>query len=289
MNQIDNKKLNETSKLIDTLRKKCPLTHCITNFVTVNDCANSVLAIGGSPAMANEKEEVTEFVDIAGSLVINIGTIFEHDQLAIMKAATHAKKVETPVILDPVAVGVTKLRNEITKKIIEESNVSIIRGNMSEIKAIGKLFNIVDECTMAKGVDVATNDIITKENIKEKGQLVKNIAYKLNTVIAVSGKIDIISDGKHSYAIDNGNEIMTKITGSGCMLTAVIGSFMAVTTPLNAAIIGSLSMAIAGELAFKTISDNKEGTGSFRTYLIDELYKINEDTIQKYGKLYLIE
>jgi hydroxyethylthiazole kinase len=288
MNQIDNDMLQKTSETINDLREKCPLIHCITNFVTVNDCANSVLAIGGSPAMANEVKEVDGFVEIAGALVINIGTVFEHDRIAMEKASEHAKEVQTPLVLDPVAVGVTELRNNLTVKIIKDTKVSVIRGNMSEIKAIAKLFDVLDECTMAKGVDVAADDIITKDNLESNSKLIKNIASKLDTVIAVSGPIDIISDGKTTYAIENGDELMTKITGSGCMLTTVVGSFAAVTDPLSAAIIGSLSMAIAGQLAAKTTYDNNQGTGSFRTYLIDELSKMNPETIQKYGKLYLM-
>lgn len=204
------------------------------------------------------------------------------------KASEHAKEVQTPLVLDPVAVGVTELRNNLTVKIIKDTKVSVIRGNMSEIKAIAKLFDVLDECTMAKGVDVAADDIITKDNLESNSKLIKNIASKLDTVIAVSGPIDIISDGKTTYAIENGDELMTKITGSGCMLTTVVGSFAAVTDPLSAAIIGSLSMAIAGQLAAKTTYDNNQGTGSFRTYLIDELSKMNPETIQKYGKLYLM-
>ena len=150
---------------------------------------------------------------------------------------------------------------------------------MSEIKAIGKIYNILEETTTAKGVDVAETDIITTDNIKQNAEIIKRIAKKLNTTIAVSGKIDIITDGNYTYFIDNGEEIMSKITGSGCMLTCIIGSFTAVTTPLEAALIGTLSMTIAGELAYKTVQRNKQGSGSFRTYLIDELYNMDEEKI----------
>ena len=157
---------------------------------------------------------------------------------------------------------------------------------MSEIKAIGKIFGVIDESTVAKGVDVAESDIITKENLSSNARIISQIAKKLNTTIAVSGKIDIITDGENIYYIDNGEEIMSKITGSGCMLSCVIGAFSAVAEPLDAAIIGGLSMTIAGELAYKTCLRNKQGSGSFRTYLIDELYNMNDKKIIKYGKLY---
>lgn len=288
MTEIDKEKLCECSKTIEKLRATCPLIHCITNYVTINDCANAVLAIGGSPSMANETPEMKEFVEIAGTTVINLGTLLE-DQIEPMQvAATHTKETKTPLVLDPVAVGVSKLRNDTTKDIINRSSVSVIRGNMSEIKAIGYLYDIIEDNAKAKGVDVADDDIINKRNMNENCEIIKKIAGNLNTIIAVSGPVDMISDGKDVYLIDNGEPIMSKITGSGCMLTCVIGSFTAVTNPLDAAIIGSLSMAIAGEKAYKKVQINNEGSGSFRTYLIDELYKMNEETIMKYGKLYKI-
>ncbi len=279
-------KIKDVSKTIETLRKKCPLTHCITNYVTINDCANAVLAIGGSPAMANEEPEIAEFVNIAGATIINLGNLLDNQIQAMKKAATETKKTQTPLVIDPVAVGVSQLRNNMTKEIIDLSNVNIIRANMSEIKAIGKLYDIIDETSIAKGVDVSEDDKITTENLENNAETIEQIAKKLNTTIAVSGKIDIITNGKDTYYIDNGEEIMSKITGSGCMLSCVIGAFSAVTTPLEAAIIGTLSMTIAGQLAYKTCLYNKQGSGSFRTYLIDELYNMDDEKIIKYAKLY---
>lgn len=286
MNKIDTQMLEEVSEIIQKLRDECPLTHCITNYVTINDCANAVLAIGGSPAMADTSPEIAEFVQIAGATIVNIGTLFE-DQIKSMEiAAEETKKTKTPFVLDPVAVGVSQIRNEATKNIIDKSDVSIIRGNISEIKTVAKFYDVTEESTKSKGVDAADSDIITRDNIAKNVELAKNLAKKLNTVIDISGELDIISDGENSYVIDNGDAMMPKITGSGCMLTCILGAFAAVSNPLEAAIIGSLSLAIAGELAAKTTKDNNQGTGSFRAYLIDELYKMDKETIIKYGKLY---
>lgn len=285
----DYQKLKEISEIIEKLRNECPLTHCITNYVTINDCANAVLAIGGSPAMANEEPEIAEFVNIAGATVINLGNLLDNQIEAMKKAATETKKTQTPLTIDPVAVGVSKLRNDMTKEIIDLSNVNIIRANMSEIKAIGNIYHILDETSIAKGVDVSNDDRITPENLDKNAEIVAKIAKKLNTTIAVSGKIDIITNGEETYCIDNGEEIMSKITGSGCMLSCVIGAFSAVAAPLEAAIIGTLSMTIAGELAYKTCVYNKQGSGSFRSYLIDELYNMNDEKIMKYGKLYKMQ
>lgn len=286
MNEIDTEMLEKSSEIIQKLRDECPLTHCITNYVTINDCANAVLAIGGSPAMADTSPEIAEFVQIAGATIVNIGTLFE-DQIKSMEiAAEETKKTNTPFVLDPVAVGVSQIRNEATKNIIDKSAVSIIRGNISEIKTVAKFYDVTEESTKSKGVDAADSDIITKDNITKNVELAKNLAKKLNTVIDISGQLDIISDGENSYVIDNGDAMMPKITGSGCMLTCILGAFAAVSNPLEAAIIGSLSLAIAGELAAKTVQSNNQGTGSFRAYLIDELSKMNKETIMKYGKLY---
>lgn len=286
MAKIDKKMLEKCAGNIRRLRDVCPLIHCITNYVTINDCANAVLAIGGSPSMANEAPEMEEFVEIAGCTVINLGTLLE-DQIEPMQiAAAHTKETDTPLVLDPVAVGVTKLRNDVTTDIINRSSPSVIRGNMSEIKAIAKLFGVINEAAMAKGVDVSEDDIIKEDNIEDNVQIIKKTAKKLNTTIAASGSKDIISDGDKVYLIDNGRPIMSKITGSGCMLTCVIGAFAPVTTPLEAAIIGTLSMDIAGELADIKVEENNEGSGSFRTYLIDELYRMSEETVEKYGNLY---
>ncbi|MBE6494011.1 MAG: hydroxyethylthiazole kinase [Methanosphaera stadtmanae] len=286
MNEIDTQMLEQSSEIIQKLRDECPLTHCITNYVTINDCANAVLAIGGSPAMADTSPEIAEFVQIAGATIVNIGTLFD-DQIKSMEiAAEETKKTNTPFVLDPVAVGVSQIRNEATKNIIDKSAVSIIRGNISEIKTVAKFYDVTEESTKSKGVDAADSDIITRDNIAKNVELAKNLAKKLNTVIDISGQLDIISDGENSYVIDNGDAMMPKITGSGCMLTCILGAFAAVANPLEAAIIGSLSLAIAGELAAKTTKDNNQGTGSFRAYLIDELSKMDKETIMKYGKLY---
>ena len=173
MYEIDNNKTKQISKTIEKLRKTNPLTHCITNYVTINDCANAVLAIGASPAMANEEEEIEEFVQIAQSTIINLGNLLNDQIPTITKASQETKKTQTPLILDPVEVGVSKLRNDITRKVIDQSEVNIIRSNMSEIKAIGKLYGILDETITAKGVDAAADNKITWDNIEENAQIIE--------------------------------------------------------------------------------------------------------------------
>lgn len=277
--------LEKSINLIEKLRQESPLTHCITNVVTVRDCANAVLAVGGSPIMANAPEEAEEIVSIANSLVINIGTLTEEQIETMKKSAKQATKMEKPFVLDPVGIGISKIRNETPIDIIKESKPAIIRGNLSEIKAIAMFYGILDECTTAKGVDVADTDIISEDTLEINAQIVKNIAEKLDTTIAVSGPIDIVSNGKEVYALKNGNPMMANITGTGCMLGCIMGAYAAIDDSLLAAITATTVMSIAGEIAAKTATDNNQGTGSFGTYLIDELSKMNPETFKEYANI----
>lgn len=277
--------LEKSINLIEKLRQESPLTHCITNVVTVRDCANAVLAVGGSPIMANAPEEAEEIVSIANSLVINIGTLTEEQIETMKKSAKQATKMEKPFVLDPVGIGISKIRNETPIDIIKESKPAIIRGNLSEIKAIATFYGILDECTTAKGVDVADTDIISEDTLEINAQIVKNIAEKLDTTIAVSGPIDIVSNGKEVYALKNGNSMMANITGTGCMLGCIMGAYAAIDDSLLAAITATTVMSIAGEIAAKTATDNNQGTGSFGTYLIDELSKMNPETFKEYANI----
>ena len=271
--------LDNIDATLNSIREKNALTHCITNSVTINDCANAVLAIGGSPFMAEDVEELKEVVTIADVLVINIGKLSK-DQIEAMKvSAKTANETNTPIVLDPVGVGVTELRNRVTLDLIENNNITAIRGNISEIKAIAKLVGVLDESNTAKGVDVNADDIITEENLKANGDLICELSQKLNCVILASGPIDILSDGKTTVAIDNGDDMMPLITGSGCMLSSIVGSCIGGSNPFDGTLVAILAMNIAGEKARAKVDEKDEGTGSFRAYLIDYLYKTNSETL----------
>ncbi|WP_407453355.1 hydroxyethylthiazole kinase [Methanobrevibacter sp.] len=271
--------LEQIDENLNKIRQKNALTHCITNSVTINDCANAVLAIGGSPFMAEDAEELKEVVTIADVLVINIGKLSKNQIEAMKISCETADKTNTPIVLDPVGVGVTQLRNKTTLDIIENYNIAVIRGNISEIKAIAKLVGILDENNTAKGVDVNADDIITEENLKANGDLICSLASKLNTVILASGPIDILTDGETTIAIDNGDDMMPLITGSGCMLSSIVGSCIGGSTPLEGSLVAILAMNIAGEKARAKVDEKDEGTGSFRAYLIDYLYKTNSESL----------
>lgn len=275
----EEKILENIGETLNNIQEKNPLTHCITNSVTINDCANAVLAIGGSPFMAEDAEELEEVVTIADALVINIGKLSKTQVEAMHISAKTANKTNTPIVLDPVGVGVTELRNRTTMNLIENYQMTAIRGNISEIKAIAKLSGVIDENNAAKGVDVNIDDIITEENLAANGEIIKELASKLNTTILASGPIDILSDGETTISIDNGDDMMPLITGSGCMLSSIVGSCVGGSTPLEGSLVAILAMNIAGEKARAKVDANDEGTGSFRAYLIDYLYKTNAESL----------
>lgn len=277
---INNDKITSIiEKSLTEIKQKNPLTHCITNSVTINDCANAVLAIGGSPFMAEDAEELEEVVAIADALVINIGKLSKEQINSMQVSAKAANKTGTPIVLDPVGVGVTELRNRTTLDLIENYDITAIRGNISEIKAIAKLVGVIDENNTAKGVDVNIDDMITEENLQSNGDLIKELASKLNTTILASGPIDILSDGETTISIDNGDEMMPLITGSGCMLSAIVGSGVGASKPFDGTLVAILAMNIAGEKARAKVEEKNEGTGSFRAYLIDYLYKTTSESL----------
>lgn len=271
--------LNNINETLSQIKEKNPLTHCITNSVTINDCANAVLAIGGSPFMAEDAEELEEVVTIADALVINIGKLSKEQINSMNVSAKVANETDTPIILDPVGVGVTELRNKTTMDLINNYNMAAIRGNITEIKSIAKLVGVIDENNTAKGVDVNIDDIITEENLSANGEIIRELAEKLDTTILASGPIDILSDGKTTIAIDNGDDMMPLITGSGCMLSSIVGSCIGGSTPLEGSLVAILAMNLAGEKARAKVDEKDEGTGSFRAYLIDYLYKTNAESL----------
>lgn len=279
MTNTEKELLNKIDSNLKSIKEKNALTHCITNSVTINDCANAVLAIGGSPFMAEDAEELEEVVTIADVLVINIGKLSKNQIESMNISAQTANKTNTPIILDPVGVGVTELRNKTTMNLIENYDITAIRGNISEIKAIAKLTGVLKESNTAKGVDVNIDDIITEENLKANGDLICELAKKLNTVILASGPLDILSDGETTVVIDNGDDMMPLITGSGCMLSSIVGSCIGGSNPFEGSLVAILAMNIAGEKARAKVDANDEGTGSFRAYLIDYLFKTDSETL----------
>ena len=265
----------EYHEILRAVRERSPLVQCITNFVTVNDCANILLAAGASPTMAQDIREVEEAVAGANGLVCNLGAIDLVDSMIL--AGKRANKLGIPVVLDPVAAGGTTLRRQLSSKLLGEVRFSAIRGNASEIRALA------GQVSPGSGVDVATWDAISEKNLPQSVELIQNLAKRTGTVIAVSGAMDVVSDGTQTILLHNGCATMARITGSGCMLTTLIGGFCAAAPehPFEATCAAMATMGICGEIAEEKRLQNKTGNATFRTDLIDAVFNLTEQELKE--------
>lgn len=262
--------LSRAASLRPLIIEKKPLIHHITNFVTVNDCANITLAIGAYPIMARDEAEVTEIVSRAAALVLNTGTLSPGAVKAMLLAGKKANTLGVPVILDPVGVGASRLRQEAVAELLSRVQISVLKGNMSEIKFLAGL------TAAARGVD-ATADSRGSERAAWE------LAGRLDCVVAITGRRDVLSDGEKTYYVDNGQEMLTRVSGTGCMTTSLIASYCAITGDyLLAALGGLLTMGIAGELAYRTLQDN-EGPGTFKARLFDAVYNLSPAAMKELG------
>ena len=202
------RKIAFMKRQFDLLRKTMPLIHNITNYVTVNDVANILLACGGSPIMSDEVEDVEDITSICNGLNINIGTLHKSSIEGMLRAGKKANDLHHPILLDPVGAGASKFRTETALRLMQELNLAVIRGNISEIKtlALGS--------GTTKGVDADVSDAVTEENLEQAIEFVKAFSKKTGTIIAVTGRIDLVTDGNRCYVIRNGRPEMGKITGT---------------------------------------------------------------------------
>lgn len=244
-----------------------PLVHNITNYVTVNDCANILLACGAAPIMADDLLEVEEITTLCKGLVINIGTLNARTVEAMILAGKQANKLGHPVILDPVGAGASQFRTETVSKLLSAIRFTVIRGNISEIKALA-----IGSAT-TQGVDADRKDQITAETFEDTLAFARALSNKTGAVIVITGAMDIVTDSETTYVIHNGHPRMGQITGSGCMLSAVIGAFVSANldSPLHAALTAVVAMGLSGEMAAFKIENAQEGLGSFKTYLLDAM------------------
>ena len=266
-------------KCLENVRKKTPLIHNITNYVTVNDVANALLASGGSPIMSDEPDDVSDITSICGGLNINIGTLNKRSIEAMFISGRKAKEIGHIVLLDPVGAGASKLRTEISLKIMDEIKPDVIRGNISEIKTLAS------GSGTTKGVDADAADIVTEENLDSMVEFAKAFSEKSGAVIAITGAIDLVADSKKCYVIRNGNSLMSRITGTGCMLSALATAY-AVANPDNIteAVASSVClMGLSGETGVSNMKDG-EGNSSLRNHIIDAIYNMDAQKLKKGAK-----
>lgn len=262
-------------EIMKNVSEKTPLVHCITNYVTVNDCANALLAIQASPIMADDEEEVEDITTICNALVLNIGTLNSRTIHSMKKAGKLANALQHPVILDPVGAGASALRTKTSKALLEDVKFQVIRGNISEIKTLYK----GDGTT--KGVDADSNDVVTKENLNETVHFAQELSKQCGAIIAITGAIDIIANEQHAYIIYNGRPEMSRITGTGCMLSAMLGAYVAANPDelLAATACAVAHMGYSGELAYQRVKQERGGTGSLHMYIIDALSTMNAEVL----------
>lgn len=268
------------SRALQSVRKTKPLVHHITNYVTANDCANITLAIGASPVMADDICEVRDMVALANSLVINLGTLNSRTVESIMTAGKRANELSIPVVLDPVGAGATPYRTKIAREIMNEIKIAVVRGNLSEIKALYGI-NV-----KTKGVDSSEEFSADKAVSSDIKKVAQDFANQFHTIVAITGKIDLITDGKRVKLIKNGHEMLSRITGTGCMCTSLIGSYIGAENDyFHGAIAGVATMGIAGEIGYSKL-DKNEGPGRLKVKILDTIYHLSEEDILKWGKIY---
>jgi hydroxyethylthiazole kinase len=252
------------------IRERKPLVHQITNYVVMNETANATLSLGALPVMAHAVEEVEEMGSVAGALVLNIGTLSQHWIEAMLLAAKAANGAGVPVVLDPVGAGATRLRTDTAKRILDEAEIAVVRGNHAEVATLaGREAEI-------RGVEsIGASD--------SGAELAKAAAAALGCVAAVTGPVDHVSDGEHTIAVANGDALLGTVSGTGCMSTAITGCFLAVARdrPLEAAAEALVTFGVAGENA----AQGAKGPGSFHVALYDALYNLDPETLDTYAKV----
>ncbi len=253
--------------MMTNVRAKCPLVHMITNYVTVNDCANICICAGGSPVMTDATGDILEMVNLASAVVLNIGTLNNRTIDSMILAGKIANTKNIPVILDPVGVGATEYRTETAKKILKEVKVDIIKGNHGEISILAGLGGEVRGVDSAKGA----------ENVAEAA---KTLALRTGCVVAATGSIDYVSDGNSVITLNNGSKWMSTVSGTGCMLSAVVGAYVGACGPTPESVASAISVLnIASEVA--TEGGKVFGPASFKTKLLDSLYNLTSADVDR--------
>lgn len=253
-------------RITERVKKSAPLIHCITNPISINDCANALLSVGAKPIMAQHPGEVCEITSVSNAFAANLGNITDTRLQSIWLSGKMAKQHRIPQIIDVVGVCCSRLRLDFAQEYIQEICPDIVKGNISEIRALtGKDY-------AAKSIDASQKDMKLEENIS----VVKKLSAKTGAVVLASGKTDIISDGDEVFLLHNGCEMLPLITGTGCMLNALTAAYLSCGDILGAALAGASVLGIAGEL-----SSFAPGTGSFRAALMDNLYIMDSAVIRE--------
>lgn len=263
-------------KYIENVRINVPLVHNITNYVTVNDVANVLLACGGSPIMSDEPDDVEDITSICGGLNINIGTLNKSSIEGMYRAGKKANELGHIVLLDPVGAGASALRTNTAVGLMETVKFDVIRGNISEIKTLAH------GSGTTKGVDADVADAVTEEELDSAVAFAENLAKETGSIIAVTGAIDLVADSERCFVIRNGRPEMGKITGTGCQLSGMMTAFL-VANPkekLEAAAASVCVMGLAGEIGWSRMQEG-DGNTTYRNRIIDAIYNMDGETLDR--------
>lgn len=268
------------TSILEKVRCAAPLIHCITNYVTVNDVANVLLASGARPIMADDPDEAEEITALCAGLCLNIGTLNARTIQSMLAAGKRARALGHPVVLDPVGAGASRLRTETALRILDEVHPIVVRGNISEIRTLA-----VGSGT-TQGVDADAADAITEENLAETAELLRSFAARTEAIVTVTGAIDLVTDGVTTYVVRNGRAEMGRVTGTGCQLSALLtAAHASASSNLLAAVAETVAlMGIAGELAWARMNEY-DGNAAYRTRIIDAIDRMTGDDLKEYMKI----
>ena len=261
---------------LDRVRAAAPLIHCITNYVTVNDVANALLACGASPIMADDPGEAEDISTLCAGLTLNIGTLNQRTLPAMETAGKTAAALGHPIVLDPVGAGASALRTQSARRLLEQIPFTAIRCNISELLAL------MGDGTGAHGVDANRTDAVTGSNLDRGIALARSAAARFHSIVAITGAIDLVADGERCFVIRNGRGEMSRITGTGCQLSALTAAFLAANPDrkLEAAAAAVACMGVAGEIGWSHLAPY-EGNATYRNRILDAIYHMDARQLEE--------
>ncbi len=248
------------------------LIHCITNPISMNDCANAVLAVGAQPIMAEHPLEVAAVTRSAAALLVNLGNITDVRLEAMRVSGVEARENGVPCVIDLVGVNCSLLRLQFARKFVGENHPAVIKGNLSELKAFA------GTPTGAAGVDAAAGDQLTAGNTSEVCDQMARLARRTGAVVLATGEADLVTDGSQAVLLRNGTPMLARITGTGCMAGALVAAYLSGCGAMEAAVLAVSTLGIAGELA----AESARGTGTFRAALLDNLGTLRDETFEEH-------
>ncbi len=261
--------MHKLHEIREAVKQKHPLIHCITNPISINQCANGILAIGASPMMAEHPAEVQEITETADALMLNLGNITDVRMQSMKLSLLVAKEKKIPVILDAVGIACSQLRRNYMAELLEIGIPTVIKGNYSEIYAL------YHAAYRSSGVDADA-----ALNVYAISTAAAELALKYHATILVSGKVDVVTDGKRVVHIKNGTAQLSTVTGTGCMLGALCGAYLSVCPDMNAAVTACVMLGICGQIA-----ETEKGSGSFMVNLMDALSTLTDTQLEEYKNI----